>query len=92
LCETLALCYWANKRPEVDVFNVGQQFETKERGDDEFVRRLTQQFYATIQFKSLTDDFKLTPRVRDVLLRAYRIDHEDALGVFLLPRRASSSP
>ena len=29
LCETLALCYWAKKGPEVDVFNVGQQFATE---------------------------------------------------------------
>jgi hypothetical protein len=41
LCETLALCYWAKKDPEVDVFNVGQQFATKERPDDELVGLVT---------------------------------------------------
>jgi len=85
LCETLALCYWAKKNPEVDVFNVGQQFATKERPDDELVDLITKQHYAAIQFESLTD-FPLTYRVRDALVKAYRVDHEDDLGVFLLPR------
>ena len=86
LCETLALCYWAKKGPEVDVFNVGQQFATKEHPDDELVGLVTKQHYAAIQFNSLTD-FPLTHRVRGALARAYDVDHEDDLGVFLLPRR-----
>ena len=34
LCEMLSLCYWAGKRAEVDVFNVGEQFLTGARSDD----------------------------------------------------------
>jgi Dolichyl-phosphate-mannose-protein mannosyltransferase len=86
LCEMLALCYWARKSAEVDVFNVGQQFAMKERTDDELVGLVAKQHYAAIQFNSLTD-FPLTPRVRDALAKAYRLDHEDDLGVFFLPRR-----
>ncbi len=34
LCEMLSLCYWAGKRAEVDVFNLGQAYATHARSDD----------------------------------------------------------
>jgi hypothetical protein len=86
LCEMLALCYWANKGPQVDVFNVGQQFATQKRSDEELVRLLRQRHYAALQFDSLVD-FALTPRIRDAVLLGYQIHHMDDQGVFLLPRR-----
>jgi hypothetical protein len=85
LCEMLSLCYWAGKAEEADVFNLGQAYATRARGDDALVRALDRQHYKSIEFDSL-DDFALTPRVRQVLLRRYRIDHRNDEGVFLLPR------
>ena len=29
LCEMLSLCYWAGKRAEVDVFNLGQAYRDR---------------------------------------------------------------
>ena len=71
------------------MFNVGQQFATKQRPDDELVGLVTKQHYAAIQFNSLTD-FPLTHRVRDTLARAYDVDHEDDFRCFPLPRRHPS--
>jgi len=85
LCEMLALCYWANKSPQVDAFNVGQQFATQVRSDEVLVRLLRQRHYAALQFHSLVY-FQLTPRVHDAILFGYYIDHMDDQGVFLLPR------
>ncbi len=85
LCEMLSFCYWAKKSEEVDVFNLGQAYETRKRSDDALVRLLDERHYATIEFDSL-DDFALTPRVKQALLRDYGIDHQNDEGVFLVPR------
>jgi Dolichyl-phosphate-mannose-protein mannosyltransferase len=85
LCEMQALCYWANKSPQVDVFNVGEQFIMQKRSDEELAYLLRQRYYAALQFKAL--DHAMTPRIYDAVLLNYRIDHVDHQGVFLLPRR-----
>jgi hypothetical protein len=85
LCEMLSLCYWAGKREEADVFNLGQAYATHARNDDTLVSLLNQRRYKSIEFDSL-DDFALTPRVKQVLLRDYRIDHQNDDRVFLVPR------
>lgn len=85
LCEMLSLCYWAGKGTQADVFNLGQAYATHSRSDDTLVRLLDARYYKSIQFDSL-DDFALTPRVKQTLLRDYRIDHQNDEGVFLLPR------
>jgi len=86
LCEEQALCYWAGKRSEVDVFNLGQQFATQDRNDGELVGLLKKRHYAALQFYSLKlKDFSLTRRVREAVLRSYRIDHVDDQGTLLLP-------
>jgi hypothetical protein len=40
LCEMLSLCYWAGKREEGDVFNLGQAYAAHARSDADFVRLL----------------------------------------------------
>jgi hypothetical protein len=85
LCEMLSLCYWAGKREEADVFNLGQAYALHARNDDTLVRLLDERHYKSIEFDSL-DDFALTPRVKQALLRNYRIDHDNDEGVFLVPR------
>lgn len=85
LCETLAYCYWAEKAPEVDVFNTGQQFATQSRGDNSLVRMVLAHRFAAMQLDALSP-FALGDRVHRTLDRAYRIDHTNDDGVFLVPR------
>ncbi len=85
LCEELSLCYWAGKKAEVDVFNIGEAFKTGALSDDLLVSLLKDKYYAAIQFDSL-EPFALTKRVHDVLLANYRVAHTDDNGVFLVPR------
>jgi len=85
LCETLAYCYWAGKAAEVDVFNVGQEFATGTRRDAQLDCMLEGHAFGAIEFDSL-NPFSLTPRLRTALLHAYRVDHVDDGGVFLVPR------
>jgi hypothetical protein len=81
----LSLCYWAGKREEVDVFNLGQSYATNAQGDADLVLLLDRHYFRAIEFDSL-ENFALTSRVKLALLRDYRIDHADDNGVFLLPR------
>jgi hypothetical protein len=85
MCEMLSLCYWAGKSAEVDMFNAEQQFLTGARRDDDLARRIEAHAFAAVQLDTL-DPFALTPRLRASLLGAYRIDHVDDNGVFLVPR------
>ncbi|HSZ11395.1 MAG TPA: hypothetical protein VK759_04420, partial [Rhizomicrobium sp.] len=85
LCEMLSLCYWARKRVEVDVFNVGEQFATGTRSDKALTELVARRYFRTIQFDSLSP-FALTPRIREAVMRNYRIDHTNDDGVFLIPR------
>jgi hypothetical protein len=85
LCETMSLCYWAGKRAEVDVFNLGQSYATHARDEGDLIRRVEAHYYRAVEFDSLTD-FALGPRVRNAFDRSYRIDHADDNGVFLVPR------
>ncbi len=91
LCESLSLCYWAGRKAEVDVFNLGQEFATGARSDDELVHRIENRAFGAIEFDTLAP-FSLTPRVRAALLRAYRIDHSDVEGVFLVPKTTPVPP
>jgi hypothetical protein len=85
LCEMLAYCYWAVKAPEVDVFNTGQQFATQSRSDESLVRMILAHRFAAMQLDALSP-FALGDRVHRTLDRAYRIDHTNDDGVFLVPR------
>jgi hypothetical protein len=85
LCEMLSLCYWAGKRAEVDVFNVGEQFLTGARSDNDLAHLIDAHYFRVLQFESLLP-FALTPRIRETVERNYRIDHTNDDGVFLLPR------
>lgn len=85
LCESLSLCYWAGKPPDIDVFNVGQEFAAGARSDNDLTRRIKAGSFAAVEFDSLAP-FALTPRIERALLAAYRVDHADVLGVFLVPK------
>lgn len=85
LCQTLALCYWAGKPAEVDVFNLDQQFETGARDEKPFLALLAAQKFSVIQLEMIRP-FPLPAMVRDVLLARYRIVRSNDDGLFLVPR------
>jgi hypothetical protein len=90
LCATLTLCYWADKDPRFDLFNVGEQFLLQRRSDEELVSAVKRQQFAALAFASLEDvDRYMTPDVREAIQHYYRIDHVDNEGVFLLPSAAA---
>jgi len=85
LCEMQSFCYWAAKPPAVDVFNVGQQFDTGARSDAELVRQIESKRFAVIQFDP-DSPYSLGEDVHDAMERSYRLDHEDDFGSFYVPR------
>src|SRR6185312_9316077 len=82
LCEKLALCYWAGKPGEVDVFNFAEAVRTGTRNERDIVRLLDQRYFATIELnaKSRFDEFA---GVRRALRHNYKIEHADENGVLL---------
>ena len=85
LCEMQSFCYWAGKPPAVDVFNVGQQFDTGARSDTELAGWIGARRYSVIQFDPDSPD-SLGQNVHDAMARAYRLHHSDDFGSFWVPR------
>ncbi len=88
LCHTLALCYWAQKNPEVDVFNIGQEFILHVRRDGGLVGEISTCRFAALQLATPPSRWAaLGPRVRQAIEHNYHIDHNDAYGMFLVRTR-----
>ena len=90
LCETLALCFWAGKPPEVDLFNSHQAFWAGRANEQQLVERIARGEFAVIQLGSIykgRDDLRVSTRLTNELLRDYVVDRTSANGVFLRPRR-----
>jgi hypothetical protein len=85
LCEMQSFCYWAGKPPAVDVFNVGQQFDTGARSDAELVAQIDARRFGVIQFDP-DSPYSLGENVHNAMARAYRPQHEDDFGSFYVPR------
>jgi hypothetical protein len=85
LCEMQSFCYWAGKPPAVDVFNVGQQFDTGARSDKPLVAMIETRRFVAIQFDP-DSPYSLGENVHDAITRAYRLDHGDDYGSFYVPR------
>lgn len=85
ICEMLSFCYWGQKPPAVDVFNVGQQFDTNTRSDAELVRRVEAHDFAVIQFDP-DSPYSLGENIHNAMARHYRLDHTDDFGDFYVPR------
>lgn len=89
LCETLALCYWANKAPEVDAFNLTQAFKRHSRGQQDLIRLLDNRHYATVELDRRSH-FNYSQLLHCAFARNYRLHHADQVGVFLVPRVTNS--
>ena len=85
LCEMQSFCYWADKPEGVDVFNIGEQFDTGARSDAALVRLIEARRFAVIQFDP-DSPYSLGENVHNAVARAYRLDHEDDFGSFYVPK------
>jgi len=85
LCEMQSLCYWAHKPAAVDVFNIGEQFETGARSDEPIVELIEAHSFAVIQFDP-DSPYSLGENVHNAVARTYRLHHEDEYGSFYVPR------
>jgi hypothetical protein len=85
MCEMLAFCYWARKPVAVDMFNVGQAFDTGARSDAEIARAVEAKRYGVIQFDP-GEPYALGENVYQALVKSYRLHHSDDFGTFYVPK------
>jgi len=81
LCEQLSLCLWADKKAEVDAFNIGEQIKTGARDPASLARLIATRHFAALQLEDLD---ALGP-VRTEIEKNYRADHSDDNGTFFTP-------
>ena len=84
LCEDLALCFWAGKPVEVDVFNTQQNILRGKVDAADLVRLVEAHYFGAVQMEPSPRD--LGGGASQALRRRYRVDHEDVTGWYLLPR------
>jgi hypothetical protein len=86
MCENLALCYWAGKSFEVDVFNTGQKLKTDALDEKELTKLLETHYFAIIQVDERYGSPSLPGSVNKQILANYEIRRSSRTsGVFLLP-------
>ena len=85
LCEMLSFCYWARKPAVVDMFNIGQAFDTGARSDRQLTAQVAARKFAALQFDP-GEPYALGGNVYDAVKANYRLDHSDDFGEFYVPR------
>ena len=85
LCETLALCYWAGREPQVDVFGFSQAVARGRRPATALTRLLDAHYFRMIQLAP-GSVFSPSSRFWPAILRNYYLEHQDRNGLFLIPR------
>jgi hypothetical protein len=83
-CEDLALCYWAGKPPEVDVFNLQQRVRWDEATRAALLRFVDGRYYAVVQLRDVAPLFG--PAFLATLNRRYMIIASRPASVVLAPR------
>jgi hypothetical protein len=84
LCEQLALCFWAGKPAEVDVFNMRQRILAGSRRDDELAVLLEQRYFAVVELDVPTR--RLGVSFDEALRRNYRLVQERIDRRLFVPR------
>jgi hypothetical protein len=85
LCTSLALCYWAGKAPQADLFNLNQHYASHPEDGGVLLRLVGDRYFGVMQLRSLAPLGSL-PQLAPVLARAYRVDHAGRYGLFLVPQ------
>jgi hypothetical protein len=89
LCESLALCYWAGKKLEVDTFNARQGFLARRHDEQVLLDLLASGAFAAVQLTDNDpgrDDERISPAFMDSLHRHYRLARTSPNGAFFVPR------
>ena len=84
LCEELALCFWAGKPVEVDVYNTQQRIRAGTLPADELAHLLDARYFAVVQLDVPTR--RLGAVVDDALARDYRLARERIDRRLFVPR------
>jgi hypothetical protein len=84
LCEQPALCYWAGKPAQIDVWGLSQALAEHTRPESSLATLLDAQRFGVIvvNARSALSGFA---RIRSSLARNYAKNHADPLGIFLVP-------
>jgi hypothetical protein len=86
MCENLALCYWAGKAFEVDVFNTGQKFFKGVLKETALLEPIDAQRYAVIQLDHEGGTSRLPTKANNHISAFYRTERViKKVGVFLVP-------
>lgn len=85
MCEHLALCYWAGKPAQVDMFNFAQAVLAKSRDAQDLIRLLNAHYFAAVE-TSEKSRLEELPQVMSALARNYRPAHKSFYGVIYVPR------
>lgn len=85
LCETSALCYWAGKAKQVDVWGLSQALRKRACSEDSLIQLLDGRYFRVIQLGG-SSTFAYCPDLHAALVHNYRTDRVDDFGVFLVPR------
>jgi hypothetical protein len=83
-CEDLALCFWAGKPPEVDVFDLQQRVRWDGATRAALLRLVDGRYYAVVQLREAGPLFG--PAFLDTLNRRYMIVASRPASVVLAPR------
>jgi hypothetical protein len=85
MCESLALCYWAGRKPQLDAFSFHQAVQTGARPAGDLVRLIDRQAFSLIQLQPGSYFGPPSP-FWTAITRSYYLDHQDKNGLFLVPR------
>jgi hypothetical protein len=85
LCETMALCYWAGRTPQVDAFGFTQAVRRGARPASDLTRLLDAHAFSMIQLAPGSVFFPPSP-LWGAVVRNYYLEHQDKNGLFLIPR------
>jgi hypothetical protein len=83
-CEDLALCFWAGKPPEVDVFNLQQRVRHDASAREALLRLVDDRHYGVVQLNEMAPLFG--PAFLDALNRRYIIIASRPASVVLAPQ------
>lgn len=90
ICENLALCYWAGKKPEADFFNLGQKVIAGIIPESNITTRLDSHYFTLIQVESYVNkgtSWRLPENINDSILANYEILRSSQVsGFFMVPK------
>ncbi len=88
-CENLALCYWAGKPFEMDLFDLGQKLRSGRFSNEAFTQLIESRRFSVIQMDGPGKSRRLSSAARRTIARSYEARRNESGGVFLLPRHPS---